>query len=46
MTAEIVIFLTVCSISCIIGGFIGLTNNPISRYLMKDLDKENQKESV
>lgn len=21
-------------------GFIGITNNPISRYLMKDLEKE------
>jgi len=26
--------------SCIIAGFVGITNNPISRYLMKDLEKK------
>jgi len=46
MIDQLVIFLTVCSVSCIIGGFIGLTNNPISRYMMRDFDKEKQKESI
>jgi len=37
---ELIFFIGTISVACIIAGFIGLTNNPISRYLMRDLENE------
>lgn len=40
MTILDIILITIAS-GLISAGFIGITNNPISRYLMRDLEKKN-----